>query len=308
MIFVLKKSALVLFLLVFLVSCSAALMRTMPEAVAENYIHEDVRIHFRDSGTGSALVFIHGFGASHETWRYLEESLKSEHRVILLDLKGHGRSDRPLDDRYSLHDHAKIVLGLMNYLNLKNVILVGHSFGCAVALMAALEAQGGSSPGVTGLVLISGSVDPENLPFYLRLLRVPVIGWLAVKLTPVDFGTRLILNRAYHDDEKVTESLVERYAKYQRLAGTDHALLMTARQMVPSDAAGLREKLQTLNLPVLKIIGKHDEIVSPDSSEALCRMLPSCTAVTVDGVGHVPHEEKPEETIPLIRRFVSKLS
>lgn len=299
----------VLFVVIsLLASCSPVSSTGIPpEAIANSYVHDGVRIHFRDRGRGTPIVFIHGFGASLDTWRYLEEVLKNDYRVILLDLKGHGYSDRPGDDRYSLEDHAAVVLGLMDHLKLDKAVLAGSSYGCAVALMAALKAQEGSSMTVEALILIAGSLDPDNLPIYLRLLRVPVIGWLAVKLTPATFGTRLILNRAYYDGEKVTDSLIELYAKYQRIPGTEHALLTTARQMIPRESSGLREALQNLNIPVLNVVGKDDKIVPRDSAVGMCQILRRCTAVMIDEVGHVPHEEKPDKIISLLKEFLAKV-
>lgn len=292
-----------------LVSCStASTTGVSPGIPGDSYFHDGVKIHFRDIGAGSPVVFIHGFGASLDTWRHLQDALKEEYRLVFLDLKGHGYSDRPRDDRYSLQDHAAVVLGLMEHLKIEDAVLVGNSFGCAVALMAALKAQETFPRKVSGLVLIAGTVDPDNLPFYLRLLRQPVLGWLTVKLTPASFGTRLILNRAYYDDEKVTDSLVETYAKYQRIPGTDHALLTTARQMVPQNLSDVREKLAKLSLPVLKIIGKHDQIISQESAESVCEILPRCRTVIIDEVGHVPHEEKPDKIIALVREFMSDVS
>ena len=278
------------------------------EAIANSYVHDGVRIHFRNRGAGNPIVFIHGFGASLDTWRYLEEGLENNYRIISLDLKGHGYSERPLDDRYSLQDHAAVVLGLMDHLKLENAVLVGNSLGCAIALMAALNAQQKSSTTVAAMVLIAGSLDGDNLPFYLRLLRLPMIASIAAKLTPASFGTRLILKRAYYDDAKVTDSLVELYAKYQRISGTEHALITTARQMVPADISDLRDALKKLEIPTLNIIGKHDQIVSRESAEGVCQILPICRAVIVDKAGHVPHEEKPEEVISLLKDFLSKVS
>src|SRR5918993_1618170 len=289
-------------------SCSPMSATEIPtEAIANSYVHDGVRIHFRDRGAGNPIVFIHGFGASLDTWRYLEERLKSEYRIVSLDLKGHGYSDRPLDDRYSLQDHAAVVLGLIDHLKLENAVLVGNSLGCAIALMAALKAQQESSATVTAMVLIAASLDGGDLPFYLRLLRLPVIASIAAKLTPASFGTRLILRRAYYDDEKVTHSLVELYAKYQRIPGTEHALITTARQMIPPDSSGLRQALKKLQIPILNIIGKHDQIISRESSEGVCQILPRCKDVTIDEAGHVPHEEKPEEVIRLLKDFLAEV-
>ena len=291
-----------------LLICSPVFSAEIPaEAIASSYFHEGVRIHFRDRGAGKPIVLIHGFGASLDTWRYLEEGLENHYRIISLDLKGHGYSERPLDDRYSLQDHAAVVLGLMDHLKLDNAVLVGNSLGCAIALMAALNAQQESSATVAAMVLIAGSLDGDNLPFYLRLLRIPMIASIAAKLTPATFGTRLILKRAYYDDAKVTDSLVELYAKYQRIPGTEHALITTARQMIPADISGLREALKKLQIPTLNIIGKHDQIISQESAEDVCRVLPRCNAVIVDEVGHVPHEEKPDKVLPLLNDFLAEV-
>ena len=290
-----------------LISSRAFSTEIPADAVASSYVHDGVRIHFRDRGAGNPIVFIHGFGASLDTWRYLEDRLKNEYRIVSLDLKGHGYSERPLDDRYSLQDHAAAVSGLIDHLKLKNAVLVGNSLGCAIALMAALEAQQESSATVTAMVLIAGSLDGDSLPFYLQLLRLPMIGSVAAKLTPASFGTRLILKRAYYDDEKVTDSLVELYAKYQRIPGTEHALITTARQMIPADSSGLREALKKLEIPTLNIIGKHDQIISRESSEGVCQILPRCKDVTIDEACHVPHEEKPEELIPLLKDFLAEV-
>jgi pimeloyl-ACP methyl ester carboxylesterase len=157
------------------------------------------------------------------------------------------------------------------------------------------------------MVLIAGSLDGDNLPFYLRLLRLPMIGSIATKLTPASFGTRLILRRAYYDDDKVTDSLVELYAKYQRIPGTEHALMTTARQMIPTDISALREALKKLEVPTLNIIGKHDQIISQESAETVCQILPRCRAVVVDEVGHVPHEEKPDKVLSLLNDFLPEV-
>lgn len=296
-----------IFAFIILVSCSTTFEKEVPSRAPANiYVHDGVKIHFKDIGAGKPVAFIHGFGASLDSWRFIEDALKNEYRLILLDLKGHGYSDRPRDDRYSPQNHAEIVMGLMEYLNLTNVVLVGHSFGSAVALLVALKAQESSSEAVLGLVLLASSVDPDNLPFFLRLLRMPVFGWLGMKLTSASFRTRLVLKKAYYDDEKVTDSLIELYAKYQKIPGTDYAFLKTAEQFIPPDLPRLKEELQKLKIPVVNIFGKHDEIVTRESAEGVCRLLPRCSLVMIEDVGHIPHEETSDKIVPLLRDFISK--
>ena len=279
----------------------------MPPANDAVYSHEGTQIHFQDVGSGRPLVFIHGFGASRDSWRFLVEGLKEDYRFVLFDLKGHGHSDRPYDTRYSLQDHAEIVTGLMNHLKLSNVVLVGHSFGSAVALFTALRSRNASPPLVSGLVLFAGSVDRHRLPLFLRLLRVPVIGWLGMKFTSASFRTRIALMRAYHDDSKVTDSVIEMYARYLRIPGTDHAMLETAKQFVPANLSQLKEELKTLEVPVVHIHGDQDIITPRQTADEVCRVLPRCRPIVLEDVGHVPHEERPDKIVPLLKDLLVEM-
>jgi pimeloyl-ACP methyl ester carboxylesterase len=74
-----------------------------------------------------------------DTWKSLAENLGNDFRLVLMDLKGHGYSDRPRDSHYSTQDQADIVVGLMENLKLTNVILVGHSFWWATLMVLVLR-------------------------------------------------------------------------------------------------------------------------------------------------------------------------
>jgi pimeloyl-ACP methyl ester carboxylesterase len=272
------------------------------------YDHEGVKIRFVEIGSGPPVVFLHGFGASLDTWRYVTDALKADHRLVLVDLKGHGLSGRPPDEKYSLKDQAEIVLGLIRHLGFKEVALVGHSYGSIVAVSAALQAGDAADLKVTGLVVIDGALEPQYVPAFLKLLRVPVIGWLTVKLTSAPFRTRFMLLRAFHDDSKVTEELVSLYAGYQTIPGTEHAIMAVAGQIVPDNLPLLRQKLAALNIPVLNVWGEEDIIIKRAGAESVCKILPQCRLVTIPNAGHVPQEETPAQTIPLLRDFLNQIS
>lgn len=289
------------------ISCSTSAQHDPPAVASEYYLHDGVKIHFKQVGTGRPVIFLHGFGTSLDTWRFVVETLGDEYRLVLLDLKGHGLSDRPRDGMYGAQDHARVVRGLIDYLGLKNVVIVGHSFGSVVGLAAALDAQRYGSSGVIGaLVLIAGSVDAENVPFVLRLLRTPFFGWLSLKLTSASFRTRLMLKHAYYEDSKVTDSLVELYARYQSIPGTDYAFIKTAEQLVPVDISESKRELSRLKIPVINIWGEHDVIIPRAAAESVCQLVPKCELVTIEGVGHMPQEESPEKVISLLRDFLRR--
>lgn len=302
------SSSAILLMALLLIGCSAGVQAPAPAPNESFYHHEGLKIRFTEMGRGRPIVLIHGFGTSLDTWRYITDSLTIDHRLALLDLKGHGLSDRPRNEKYSLKDHADIVLGLIRHLGLKDVIVVGHSFGSIVAVAAALQASESPDPDITGLVIIDGALEPEHVPFFLRLLRVPLLGWLSVELTTASFRTRLMLLRAFYDDSKITDELVELYAGYQRIPGTAHAMIATAGQMVPENLPLVREKLAALRIPVLNIWGEQDVIVKRSGADSVCKILPQCRLSVIADSGHVPQEEIPAKVVPLLRQFLDQLS
>ena len=287
-------------------SCSTSLQHYTPAVPSAYYLHDGVKIHFKQAGTGRPVIFLHGFGTSLDTWRFVAEALENEYRLVLLDLKGHGFSDRPHDEQYSVQSHARVIMGLIRHLELERVVLVGHSYGSVVALAVALETRNHMQELVSGLALISGSVDVDNLPFVLRLLRTPLIGWLTLKLTSASFRTRLMLKHAYYDDSKVTDSLVELYAKYQSIPGTNYALIKTAEQLIPVDTSHIKRELAQLKIPVMNVWGQHDRIIPRAGAESVCQWVPRCELITMEAVGHLPQEESPEKVIGLLRDFLRR--
>jgi len=270
----------------------------------DTFVYKGSEIHFRSLGQGLPLIFIHGLGASMDTWRLLVQDLRDEFRLVFLDLRGHGYSARPRDSHYSIHDHAGTVFGLMEHLGLKGAVLVGHSLGSGVALLAALNELSRCNRSVSKLVLLAGSAYPEQVNFFGRWLRVPFIAWLATKLIPAKLITRMALRHAYYDRARVTDSLIELYAKYQRIPGTLYALMWTVRNFMAADIDLVRRSLGQIQIPVLNILGEHDRIVSRPTAEALRNLLPQCSLEIIGGVGHVPQEESPQAVAQLIRKFV----
>src|SRR5207302_4882136 len=98
-----------------------------------------VELHFDSAGDGSPLVLLHGFGATLFTWRFLVAPLAASHRVIRVDLLGFGASPKPRDVDYSIRTQSELVEHLLAARGCRNVTLIGHSFGAAVALFTALR-------------------------------------------------------------------------------------------------------------------------------------------------------------------------
>ncbi len=99
---------------------------------------EGARVRYQVEGKGPAVVLLHGFAASLKTWKDIVPRLAKTHRVVTLDLKGFGWTDRPKGD-YSPQAQAKLVFALLDKLGIDRAAVVGHSWGASVALAMALK-------------------------------------------------------------------------------------------------------------------------------------------------------------------------
>jgi len=263
-----------------------------------------VKLYYSEQGKGPPVLLIHGFGASTFTWRHIAPELAKTHRVIAVDLKGFGQSDKPFDGRYSVYDQAELLAQLIEDKDLRNLTLVGHSFGGGVALLLALEANQRLDGRITRLVLLDSIAFPQNIPVFFRLLDVPLVSQLGVRMVPPSVQTRLALQIAYFDDSKIDPEEVELYAAPLKTAAGKHAIIYSARQIVPEDIAELSERYKTMELPTLILWCDHDRIVPLEVGIKLRRTLPNSTLRLVEDCGHMPQEEQPVSTLSQILGFI----
>jgi pimeloyl-ACP methyl ester carboxylesterase len=261
-----------------------------------------VTLHFESTGSGRPLLLLHGFGATLFTWRLIAPALAAKHRVVCVDLLGFGGSPKPSDGDYSLRHQSELVQALMREHGLDGVTLVGHSFGGGVALMTALQMRW---PAVRSLVLIDAPAYPQPLPLFLKTLRTRAGPFLTETL-PAEEQVRAVLRLAYYDDAAVLEESVHVYAQSLRSEGGAHALVQTARELVPPDLEAISRTYPQLDVPALLIYGREDQIVPFTTGERLARALRDARLVVLDRTGHIPQEENPAVVLRLIEGFLDE--
>lgn len=263
-----------------------------------------VKLYYTDEGKGPPLLLIHGFGASTYTWRHIAPELALTHRVIAVDLKGFGQSDKPFDGRYSVFDQAALLAQLIEDKDLRNLTIVGHSFGGGVALRLALEADQRFAGRISKLVLLDSIAYPQNIPVFFRLLDMPLVSHLGVRMVPPSVQTRVALRIAYFDDSKIDPDEVETYAAPLKTAAGKHAIIHSARQIMPEDLAQISKRYKSIKLPTLILWCDHDRIVPLEVGLKLRRSLPNSTLRLVEDCGHMPQEEQPASTLKLLKGFI----
>jgi pimeloyl-ACP methyl ester carboxylesterase len=257
---------------------------------------------------GAPIVLIHCYGCSLEWWDRMVPLLSEEHRVIRIDLLGHGGSAKP-SGGYAIEGQAALVGEALNRLGVQGGVVVGHSLGASVA--TALAEQ--SSELVDRVVDIDGSPDTENygegLPFLAKLAYAPVIGEFLDRVTPdfvvednfeEAFAPGYDMDSGFEDPDQVVDSF--RAMTYTSFDQTRSAVDDYTEE-IPLD-----ERLTDAAVPLLVIFGSEDQIADPDESLAGFEDVPGVRLATVEGAGHSPNVEKPEETARHILEFAADAS
>ena len=263
-------------------------------------------LHVETVGEGPPILFLHGFGASRFSWRRWVPELTRRHRLWLVDLKGCGDAPKPPDGAYGPHDQAEQLQRLVMEEDLRDLTLVGHSLGGGIALLLALRLlDAGEGHRLRRMVLLAATAYAQGLPRYIGMAaRVPrLLGRLAVHLVPGRWLVRRILKEIVDRPEEVTEEQVAGYAAPFGEAACRRAIFESARMVVPDDLDDLVGRYGEIRVPTLLIWGRRDPVVPPWVGERLLADLPDARLVVLDGCGHLPMEERPDEALERILRF-----
>lgn len=272
---------------------------------------DGVRINYtsdvRANDDQPTLVLIHGFGASLDAWNDIYPALAAQRSVVRLDLKGAGFSDKPRNGQYAPADQAQLLLGFLRTLGLRRVVLVGHSLGAGIAIVATLaNTPSPVGPAIEGLVLIDPAGYPQKFPFFIKVLRNPVLRF-AARFRSADAKARYVLTHTFALNGRVTDERVQRYAYFLRLPGTERALEATAKALSYGTVDELSAQLGLLTVPTLIVWGAQDPVFAVEQAEFFHNAIAGSVVSVLPESGHVPHEEQPEATLEILQRFLSSL-
>src|SRR3989442_14521459 len=272
-----------------------------------NGVTKPIELYHESYGEGRPLLCIHGFGASLYSWRNFIGPLSKDNQLLLIDLKGCGKSPKSKDTKYSSLDHAELIRRFILKHDLKNLTLVGNSLGGALSLLITIILmETGELARLRSIILIDAGAYKEYIPFYLRLLSVPILT-LAAFLLPIRLSAERVLRTAYYDPNKSSAEQIAAYASPLSEPGARHALLQSAQQLVPPNFDELVAKYKEIKVPTLLIWGRQDKIIPLKVGERLDRDIPNSTLNLIDECALAEEEEKPDWTIRLLLSFLKSL-
>jgi pimeloyl-ACP methyl ester carboxylesterase len=255
-------------------------------------------LHVRDSGpkTASAIILLHGFGASLHTWEPWASVLQQDYRVIRLDLAGSGLSEPDTTGDYTDARTIALLEALMNRLGVDRANVIGNSIGGRIAWkFAAAYPQR-----VRKLVLVSpdGFASPDfaygekpTVPAFVKLLRYALPKALV----------RMNIAAAYGDPAALTEETVDRYYDLMLAPGVRQAMIERMEQSILEDPV---PQLRSINAPTLLIWGEKDALIPFQNAGDYLRNLPDAKLVSFRALGHVPQEEAPSLSLPPVQTFL----
>lgn len=258
---------------------------------------DGARIRYRDEGSGPAVVLVHGFASSLETWAAVTPALRERHRVLSLDMKGFGWSDRP-DGDYSPEAQARIVLALMDQRGITRADFVAHSYGASIVLQLALLA-----PDRVGRIAIyDGWAYSSQLPAFFHVARADGFG---EAMFAAWYGERVEdrLALAFYDRRFVTMDLVDDVERALRRPGTYAAALAAVRAM---HYERLEPRYREIRQPVLLLWGREDRVTPLPVGERLSRDLPGARLVVYPRCGHFPMIEHAAQSTAELARFLEQ--
>jgi len=263
---------------------------------------DGVRVHYQEAGDpkAPALVLIHGFASSTLVWSKVFLKLaEAGYRVIALDMLGYGYSAKPRNGEYTIAGQAKLLMRLLDALGIPRAVIIGSSYGGAVAATCALDYP----ERVDKLVLV-GAVS-NNRPLAYKLMRVfgsPVVGDV---VSPLLIGSRRLLRRRMkrvYDRHSwvLDERRVDARHLPLRAAGTQRAIIRTVRSW---DAERISRDAHLIGQPTLLLWGENDIEIPLADGERLHEEISGSRLIVFLNCGHLPHEEYPESFMNVVIDF-----
>jgi magnesium chelatase accessory protein len=272
--------------------------RDWPNRAASRFVQAaGLRWHVQVMGQGPVLLLLHGTAAATHSWRALLPLLAQGFTVVAPDLPGHGFSQGVPPARLSLPGMAASVGALLQAMGLQPALAAGHSAGAAILLRMALE--GRIAP--AAIVSLNGALQPlgdRHAAFFTRTARLLA----GLPFVPALFAWRAadpaVADRLLAD----TGSRIEPrgVALYARLFRHSGHLASALGMMANWDLRPLLRDLPRLGPRLLLVVGAQDRAVPPEQAERARARLPSARIVVLPGLGHLAHEEQPEQVAALI--------
>lgn len=251
-------------------------------------------LYFTEKGKGNTIVFLHGFLENHKIWEYYKNELSDNYHVVCIDLPGHGNSANLTNEVNRMEDISDRVNEVLDFLNVKHAIIIGHSMGGYVSLAFADKYK----TKVNGLGLFySTPLADDEVKKEQRLKAAEV----ATK-NPKEFFRLSIPNLFAQKNLPRLKSEIEEaisWATQTSLVGISASLKGMRLRLDRT------EVIKNLGKPVFVIAGEYDNAVKTEELKKAIKDFPNVSYYTLP-TGHMGMLEAPEESLQVIKAWLKE--
>jgi pimeloyl-ACP methyl ester carboxylesterase len=259
---------------------------------------QGLSVHYRDEGTGTPLVLLHGTGASLHTWNVWAAALSPHYRVLRMDLPGFGLTGPNRSADYSIPAYVAFLESFREAMGLNRFALAGNSLGGEIAWSYAVTYP----DRLSALILVDSAGFPlERTSLVFTLARIPVLSTLLGWADPGPMVSRT-LREAYGEPGRVTPELVQRYRRLALRDGNRAAFVARAQAPRVDRSA----QLSLLRVPTLILWGRKDRLIPVAHATRFTEAVPGAELIVYESLGHVPMEESGESSALDVEAFLSK--
>lgn len=260
---------------------------------------------YRLEGSGPVLLLLHGIAGSSRTWRDVIPRLTDRFTVIAPDLTGHGHSEKPIGD-YSLGAFASGIRDLLEVLSIDRATVIGQSFGGGVAMQLVYQ----HPERCERLVLVDSGGLGREVSWLLRLMALPGSEYVMPVIFPSfvrDWGDNLF--RMIDERGIRMGRITEMWSAYASLAESENrqAFARTIKSVIDpgGQTVSAMDRLYLASpMPTLIIWGDRDDIIPVSHAYAAHQAMPGSRLVIIEGVGHFPQIEAPEQFVDALVDFI----
>ena len=258
-----------------------------------------LRLHYLEWGDRAKppMILLHGIARHAHTFDHVAPHFARDHRVLAIDMRGHGDSAWDPAGAYMVEDYARDLEALVRQLNLPRLTLLGNSTGGRV-----VQVYAGMHPELVDRLIVE-DVGPERpteiASGFARRVEQEANGWASED----ELVAQLVATSG-----RTAEPLLRTYAHFGTKRRPDGRIVWKrdpnlVKGFVPTE---LWSHVQRIKAPVIYVLGGASTIVPAATQAELKRRLPDCEIVTMPGLGHYPDQEDPSGFLAIADRFLSR--
>jgi len=266
------------------------------EPAEEHYVEiQNARVRYVEAGSGPVVVMIHGNAGSVDDFDFKSLGLLCrDHRVIAVDRPGHGKSDRPGGSDSTLQYQTRLLHETLSHLGITHPVLVGHSWGGALALAYALNYP----KELSAIVLLAPAAysDGGADQFKRAVLKTPIVGDISLTVGRILFGKHIVkseLEKAFYPDSVPEDYL--RQASASWLRHKQVRAILEDEYSLDKDLEKISKHYSDIRIPVVVVTGDHDKVVSAkQNAYRLKTSISQSQLIELKNTGHQVPQTHPE--------------